>query len=188
MDERINWLHKEENRIEARSVSALTTDSLARKKIPIATGVVDYFPLALAAVAELSRVGNEKHNKGQPLYWNRPLSADHADTLMRHFIERGTVDADGIRHSTKVAWRALAILQLELEAARVSSSIAPGVQRSALPPRNLREWLEERGILDEERIVTMQAHDDLHNDHEPHPGLAIVPFAAEPGGHGEGAL
>jgi hypothetical protein len=37
--------------------------------------------------------------------------------LMRHFLERGTVDDDGIRHSTKVAWRALALLQKELEEA-----------------------------------------------------------------------
>jgi hypothetical protein len=34
---------------------------------------------------------------------------------MRHFLERGTLDKDGIRHSAKVAWRALAILQLEIE-------------------------------------------------------------------------
>jgi hypothetical protein len=29
---------------------------------------------------------------------------------MRHFVERGTVDTDGVRHSAKVAWRALAPL------------------------------------------------------------------------------
>jgi hypothetical protein len=30
-------------------------------------------------------------------------------------IERGSVDKDGVRHSTKVAWRALALLQREIE-------------------------------------------------------------------------
>ena len=89
--------------------------SADRKTVPIATGVIDYFPLAIAKVAELSYVGNQKHNPGQPLHWNRPLSADHADCLMRHFVDRGRTDSDGIPHSAKVAWRALALLQLELE-------------------------------------------------------------------------
>jgi hypothetical protein len=37
---------------------------------------------------------------------------------MRHLVDRGTIDPeDGISHSVKVAWRALAMLQEELEAA-----------------------------------------------------------------------
>jgi hypothetical protein len=93
----------------------LPSASADRKKVPIATGVIDYFPLAIAKVAELSYVGNQKHNPNQPLHWNRPLSNDHSDCLMRHFVDRGRTDSDGIPHSAKVAWRALAILQLELE-------------------------------------------------------------------------
>jgi len=95
----------------------LSTDSNKRKEMPVASGCVDYFPDALTAVAELSWHGNNKHNPGQPLHWSRAKSSDHADCIMRHFIERGTVDTDGIRHSVKVAWRALALLQEELEAA-----------------------------------------------------------------------
>lgn len=87
-----------------------------RKQLPIATGAIDYFPLAFGAVAELSKKANDQHNPGQPLHWARGKSTDHADCLMRHFIERGTMDTDGIRHTAKVAWRALAILQEELEA------------------------------------------------------------------------
>lgn len=34
---------------------------------------------------------------------------------MRHFVERGTLDTDGIRHSAKLAWRAMALLQKEIE-------------------------------------------------------------------------
>jgi hypothetical protein len=96
-------------------MTALPTDSDERKGLPIATGCIDYFPDAFVDIARLSKIGNDKHNPGQPLHWNRPLSKDHADALMRHFIGRGMVDTDGVRHSTKVAWRALAILQLELE-------------------------------------------------------------------------
>lgn len=107
-----------------RSVTAapaLPTDSEERKKLPVATGVVDYFPLAFTAIAELSRIGNDKHNPGMPLHWSRGKSDDHPDCLMRHFIERGKVDVNGVRHSTQVAWRALAILQLELEKAAIDA-------------------------------------------------------------------
>ncbi len=93
----------------------LPTDAKTRKDIPIATGVIDYFPLALSAIAECSRIGNDQHNTGKPLFWDRSKSGDESDALMRHFLERGTVDIDGIRHSTKVAWRAMALLEKELE-------------------------------------------------------------------------
>jgi hypothetical protein len=96
--------------------AALPSDSAARKDIPLASGLLDYFPAALAAVAELSRVGNEKHNPGEPLHWARAKSSDHADCIMRHLIERGAIDTDGMSHSVKIAWRALALLQEELEA------------------------------------------------------------------------
>jgi hypothetical protein len=96
---------------------ALPTDAKRRKGIPIVRGCLDYFPAALAAVAELSRVGNEQHNPGEPMHHARGKSSDHADCVVRHLMDRGTVDTDGIRHSVKVAWRALAMLQEELEQA-----------------------------------------------------------------------
>lgn len=94
----------------------LPEDAKERKKVPIGTGVIDYFPAALAEIAKVSFVGNEQHNAGQPLHWARGKSTDQADTMIRHFLERGTLDSDGVRHSAKMCWRALAILQLELEA------------------------------------------------------------------------
>ena len=89
-----------------------------RKLRPVCSGVLDYFPDALLAVAELSRIGNEQHNPGQPLHWDRSKSTDDADALVRHLLDRGTIDTDGVRHSAKVAWRALALLQKELEGAQ----------------------------------------------------------------------
>ena len=86
-----------------------------RKRMPLATGCMDYFPDALLAVASCSLVANEQHNPGEPLHWAREKSNDHADCLARHMLERGTLDTDGVRHSAKVAWRALALLQLEIE-------------------------------------------------------------------------
>lgn len=82
----------------------------------MARGVLDYFPDALAYVALVSFEGNEQHNPGQPMFWNRALSTDHADCILRHMVDRGTTDTDGLLHSGKVAWRALALLQTELEA------------------------------------------------------------------------
>ena len=94
---------------------SLPSEPKKRKDLPIARGVLDYFPDAIAAVAEVSRLGNEQHNPGEPLHWSREKSADHADCVARHLIERGTLDADGVRHSAKLAWRALALLQIEIE-------------------------------------------------------------------------
>jgi len=98
--------------------SALPVGSAARKNIPLARGLLDYFPAALAAVADLSRAGNDKHNPGEELHWARSKSMDHADCIVRHLVDRGKTDPeDGISHTTKIAWRALALLQEELEAA-----------------------------------------------------------------------
>jgi hypothetical protein len=88
-----------------------------RKQQPIASGLLDYFPAACAEVAHVSYVANEQHNPGQPMHWAREKSTDQADCLVRHLTERGTFDDDGLRHTAKVAWRALALLQEELEAA-----------------------------------------------------------------------
>ena len=69
----------------SRIIHVLPTTPAERKAIPIATGFVDYFPDAMIAVAELSRIGNDQHNPGQPLHWDRSKSPDEADALMRHF-------------------------------------------------------------------------------------------------------
>lgn len=93
----------------------LPQNATGRKTIPIVTGAIDYFPLAVAEIARVSMAGNEQHNPGKPLHWNRGKSSDHADCIVRHLVERGTIDTDGQRHTAKVAWRALALLQEELE-------------------------------------------------------------------------
>jgi hypothetical protein len=96
--------------------TTLPEDPAERKKYPVASGVLDYFPDAIVAISNLSWRGNEQHNPGQPLHWARSKSADETDTMMRHYLQRGTLDTDGQRHTVKMAWRALAILQKEIEA------------------------------------------------------------------------
>ena len=86
-----------------------------RKERPIFSGVLRYFPDALLEVAYTSWIGNEQHNPGQPLHWDRTKSKDEADALVRHLLEAGTLDTDGVRHSAKLCWRALALLQKEIE-------------------------------------------------------------------------
>lgn len=94
---------------------SLPSDAKERKSTPMCTGVLDYFPDALAEVARVSKTGNDQHNPGQPLHWAKEKSTDHADCIVRHLVDRGKLDDDGQRHSAKVAWRALALLQIELE-------------------------------------------------------------------------
>lgn len=103
----------------------LPTDSQQRKGMPIVRGCLDYFPDALLAVAEMSRIANEKHNPGQPMHWSKGKSDDHADCAVRHLMERGNWDttmSEPVRHSTAAAWRALANLQTEIERERNGSS------------------------------------------------------------------
>ena len=98
--------------------TVLPTAAAARKAVPVFSGFINYFPDAVCAVAELSRIGNDQHNPGKPLFWDRSKSGDELDALSRHLIEAGTIDTDGIRHSAKVAWRAMANLQKEIEKSR----------------------------------------------------------------------
>ena len=86
-----------------------------RKTIPIYTGVIKYFPNAIKEVAKCSYQGNLQHHADKPLHWDKSKSNDHLDAMMRHLIDAGTMDTDGILHSVKVAWRALANLEIELE-------------------------------------------------------------------------
>lgn len=97
------------------------TDAATRKGYPIFTGVSMYFPDALAAVAFVSKLGNDQHNPGQPLHWAREKSTDQMDTAARHMMDHGvgdTKDSDGAYHLAKAAWRILAELQLTIERER----------------------------------------------------------------------
>ena len=99
----------------ATRATTIPEEPKERKNYPIATGVLDYFPDALVAISRVSKAGNDQHNPGLPLRWDRAKSGDEADAFIRHFMQRGTVDTDGIRHTAKAAWRILALLQKEIE-------------------------------------------------------------------------
>lgn len=104
--------------VDTRSHATLPSDAKARKGTPIYSGFIKYFPLAIAEVARVSQAGNDQHNPGKPLHWDRSKSGDELDAASRHLVEAGSFDSDGQRHSAKLAWRAMANLQKELEGER----------------------------------------------------------------------
>ena len=128
MSEVINHLLRESKSSETpNSKPLLPSDPAERKKYPIATGVLDYFPSALLQIAYVSYLGNKQHNPGEPLHWARGKSTDQTDTTIRHYMEGtessdGNVtfhlakDSDGSYHLAKECWRALAAFQEALEA------------------------------------------------------------------------
>ena len=95
--------------------SPLPYDHAGRKDVPIARGVLDYFPRAIAEVARVSAKGSQQHHPDAEMHWDRSKSTDHADCIVRHLLDRGKLDTDGMRHTAKVAWRALALLEIEME-------------------------------------------------------------------------
>ena len=88
--------------------SPFTEDSAERKKFPVYSGFMKYFPLAIAALARQSYEGNQKHNPDTEIHWDRSKSGDELDAMMRHVIDEDWLE---------VAWRAMANLQKELEKA-----------------------------------------------------------------------
>jgi len=88
-----------------------------RKRQPVYSGVLKYFPLALKEVSKCSLAGNEQHHADKPLHWDKTKSFDNEDALVRHLIDHSInpEDTDGILHLSKVAWRALAALEIYLE-------------------------------------------------------------------------
>lgn len=91
-----------------------------RKQYPVYSGFIKYFPRAIMAVAHCSWVGNEQHNPGEPLHWAKGKSPDQPDAMMRHLIDHAMgnpVDDDNIQHLAKVAWRAMANLEVALACA-----------------------------------------------------------------------
>ena len=99
--------------IEINDAEVVTDKAQERKKIPVYNGFVKYFPNAMKEVAVCSRIANEQHHAGKPLHWDMDKSTDELDAMMRHLIDHISepIDDDGIRHITKVAWRAMAMLE-----------------------------------------------------------------------------
>lgn len=120
----------------------LPTDSAERKEYPLHAGLLAYFPAALAGVARHSKLGNDKHNPGEPLHHARGKSMDHEDCILRHLVdlsdllarrERMVFTHRGEREMAEqilteanaLAWRALALAQ-RLHEQIGGAPLAPG--------------------------------------------------------------
>jgi len=117
--------------------SHFPTDAKERKGIPMARGLLDYFPGALADVAWLSRIGNDQHNPGEPIHWAKEKSVDHADCILRHVTDRGLLDNDNVPHSVKLCWRALALRQIEIDAANGDAEAIKQIRELGTPAQNV---------------------------------------------------
>lgn len=109
--------------IIAKPVVDFAAESRRRKQQPVHDGFILYFPDAICAVAEFSRINNEKHNPGQRLHWSKHKSNDHANCVARHLKDIGPdwdeLDPESGRlHAEALAWRSMAMLQIVLEAGR----------------------------------------------------------------------
>ena len=123
----------------------LPTDSAERKKVPMFSGCLSYFPAALAGVSRISKQGNDKHNPGQPLHHARGKSGDHKDCILRHMMDMSDLiaklkrtspgareeilktSAKVLEEASQMAWRALALSQ-ELHEQLGEAPLAPGAK------------------------------------------------------------
>lgn len=112
--------------------TTLPQDSKARKDYALYRGLLRYFPAALAAAARVSKVGNDKHNPGEPMHHAREKSTDQEDCIMRHLIDleedfgQGVGrDEQGMPQVGYIVWRALALAQIWLEE-HEGAPVAPG--------------------------------------------------------------
>lgn len=121
-----------------KKLTTLPTDSNARKNHPVLSGCIKYFPAALAGIANISKLGNDKHNPGQELHHARSKSTDQGDCIVRHLMDvedliaamkRGdtTVTPEAILlEVNQMAWRALAYSQILQE--QYGAPLAPGAK------------------------------------------------------------
>lgn len=151
----------------------LPTDPKARKAIPVYSGFIKYFPRAICAVAELSRIGNDQHNPGTPLGWDRSKSGDEKDALMRHLIDQTidgdqAADTDGVLHATKKAWRAMADLEKILEQ-QVVAEVVPSEPRRC----TTCAYLLRPGHVEPCQSCSMECGHPKHSKWTPAPGSII---------------
>jgi len=107
----------EQAEVIAKAVGGITPEAKKRKDTPMYSGLLKYFPRALAEVSRCSLAGHRQHATGdEPMQWYKDRSMDHEDALVRHLADHSLdpEDKDGILHLSKVAWRALAALEVYL--------------------------------------------------------------------------
>ncbi len=143
----------------------LPIDSAVRKEYPIFSGCMAYFGAALAGIARWSKLGNDKHNPGEPLHHARGKSMDHRDCIPRHLMDLADLEAylqrggDGAgTDSTRamvaaimdecdaLAWRSCALSQ-ELHEKYDDAPLAPGARLPVVEPDRRKYNARERALI-----------------------------------------
>lgn len=135
-------------------------------------GVVNYFPRALEAIAEVSDVGAKKY------VWDGWKTvpdgvAFYSDAMARHLLREsidGPVDpSDGLHHDVKVAWNALARIELRLAARKNTGTISgAAVSAGSLLMPEVKIWpryhVGDKVRLKAAHIVVWEVTEDLGSD------------------------
>lgn len=164
----------------------LPTDSNERKDYALLRGCLRYFPAALAGVARISKIGNDKHNPGEEMYHARGKSMDHGDCIVRHLMdlqdllaiyEKEQIKAIGsdkaldklyeLQNSIKteassLAWRALALSQ-ELHE-QFGAPLAPGAkvaEGGPLTEAEVADMAQKWGRVGQVVTYSMPSHINL---------------------------
>lgn len=157
----------------------LPTDSAERKEVPLFSGCFAYFPAALAGVARHSKMGNDKHNPGEPMHHARGKSMDHEDCILRHLMDlsdlRSTLERTGghglvgdsaqddiLAEANALAWRALALSQ-ELHEKYGGAPLAPGAGLPEPEP----EWGYNTGLQPVPDDVVVEYRLAMHDGEQP---------------------
>lgn len=127
--------------IKRRTILDDMTDT-ERKRVRI-MALFEYFPDALVEVALVIAEGQNQHGTAE---WDKTKSNDHHGSLLRHMLQAGAVDKDGRRHSGKVAWRALAALQMEFDRERAESDRAANPRPRAKRSRTVTPVPKRGGL------------------------------------------
>lgn len=107
-----NMLQKDPKGLNAKDPGA----KLDAGKSPVFRGLLDYFPRACLAVADISAQGAAKYSwRG----WEKVEDGvnRYSDAMVRHIVNssiEGDYDPEGFLHRAQIAWNALASLELYL--------------------------------------------------------------------------
>lgn len=120
--------------------TTLPSDSQERKGIPLLSGCFRYIPAALAGMARWSKIGNDKHNPGEPLHHARGKSGDHGECVLRHLMDMqdilAAMERDGpneqyvralLNEADALFWRS-GMLSQELHEKYDGAPLAPGAK------------------------------------------------------------
>ena len=82
--------------------------------------ILEFFPDAIRAMGDVIGAGQTQHIDGatsSPV-WDKSKSNQHMQSLSRHLVDYASgidKDDDGTPHLAKIAWRALAQLQTDID-------------------------------------------------------------------------